>query len=227
MAVTEQKLQPKGQPQLVMIGVTPRCSDEPAMSVRSGTGSVSRSRHGSRSSLWTASPSRVNERPAMVSSVAPALQRVDQLEHEGVAALAARDVVGVRERFVGHERDVRAADDGRHAVLADPLGDLVAGRRGRRGRGDAHEVRREQVVPVDGRELRAVDDDVVAGGLQAGADQRQAEARQERVGPHVQVGGGGFDQADLHAGSLSRGEGRRVAGAARRPCGTNGAVVRG
>ncbi len=156
---------------------------------------------------------------------ASALQRVDQLEHERVAALAARDVVGMSERFVGHEGDVRAADDGRHAVRADLLGDLVACRCGRGGRGDAHEVGREQVVPVDGRELRAVDDDVVAGGLQAGADQRQAEARQERVGPHVQMCGGGFDQADLHAGSLSR-EWRRIA-ARTRPCGTCGAVVRG
>ena len=113
--------------------------------------------------------------------------------------------------------------------VADARGDLVAGRRGRRGRGDADEVGREQVVPVDGRELRAVDDHVVAGRLEAGADERQAEARQERVGPHVQVGGGGFDQADLHAGSLSRGTGSAgpPARGAAGPCGTSGAVVRG
>ena len=154
---------------------------------------------------------------------APALERVDQLEHQGFAALAARDVVGVRERLVGHEGHVRPADDGGHAVFADARGDLVPRGSGRRGRGDADEVGGEQVVPVDGRELRAVDDDVVAGRLEAGADERQAESRQERVGPHVQVCRGGFDQTDLHAGSLScgNGEARPAARGAAGQCGTS------
>ena len=169
------------------------------------------------------SPAREREAGDGVQ-LAPALQSVDQLEHQGVAALAARHVVGVLESLVGHEGHVRPADDDRQAALADARGDLVAGRRGRGGRGDAHEVRRQQVVPVDGRELRAVDDHVVAGGLQARADERQAEARQERVGPHVQVGGSGFDQTDLHARTLSRAvaAARSTAWGAESACGDDG-----
>ncbi len=56
MAVTEQKLQSNGQPQLVMMGVW-RMRSLPLMRVRSAKGSASRSATGGRSGLWrTVSP---------------------------------------------------------------------------------------------------------------------------------------------------------------------------
>ncbi len=67
MAVTEQKVQSKGQPQLVMIGIVESFS-LPTSRRRSGNGRSSRSARASRGGLCTATPSRVNERPAMVSS---------------------------------------------------------------------------------------------------------------------------------------------------------------
>ena len=71
IAVTEQKLQAKGQPQLVMMGIVVSFS-LPTNRRRSGKGSSSRSVSRSRSGLCTALPSRLNERPPMVLQLAGA-----------------------------------------------------------------------------------------------------------------------------------------------------------
>ena len=60
----------------------------------------------------------------MVSSRAFAPEGFDELEHQGVAALPARDIVGVRECFVGHESDVRAAHDRRARRAARSRSDI-------------------------------------------------------------------------------------------------------
>ena len=73
IAVTEQKLQAKGQPQLVMMGIVVSFS-LPTSRLRSGNGRVSRSVQRSRSGLCTASPSRWNERPPTVLELARAVQ---------------------------------------------------------------------------------------------------------------------------------------------------------
>ena len=67
IAVTEQKVQSNGQPQLVMIG-TVLILSLPTSRRRSGNGSSSRSASAARGGLCTATPSRLNERPAMLSS---------------------------------------------------------------------------------------------------------------------------------------------------------------
>ena len=93
--------------------------------------------------------------------LAVAAQRLDELGHELFAALAASDVVDVVERLVGHEGDMRAADHHRDTLGAQPVGDLV-GCNGRTGGGaQPHEVATGDVVPVDGRQLGTVDENVV------------------------------------------------------------------
>ena len=135
--------------------------------------------------------------PEDALELALAAERLEQFQHEAVAALAAGDVVGVRHGVVRHEGRVRAADD--HGESGGPqlVRQRVGGRRRRGGRRDADEVGRGDVVAVDGRRLRGVDQHVVAGGLERRADERQAEARIEAVGEDVDAGRRRFDEADL------------------------------
>ena len=106
--------------------------------------------------------------------LAVAAQRLDELGHELLAALAASDVVAVLERLVGHEGDMRAADDHRDTACAQPVGDLV-GRDGRTGGGaQPDELAAGDVVPVDGRQLGTVDEDVVTLCRKRRGDDRQA-----------------------------------------------------
>ena len=134
--------------------------------------------------------------------LALAAERLEELQHEAVAALPAGDVVGVGHGVVGHEAGVGAADD--HGEPGGPqlIRQRVGGRRRRGGRRDADEVGRGDVAAVDGRRLGGVDAHVVARGLERGADQGQAEARIEAVGEDVDAGRGRFDEADLQGASL-------------------------
>ena len=120
-------------------------------------------------------------------------------EHDLLAAFSAGHVVGVLERLVGHERHVRAADDHGDAARAQTVGELIGS--GRRGRGarDADQIGAVHVFPVDGRHLRAIDEHVVAVPLEGRGDDRQAEARQQDLGPDVHPGWFWLDKTDFHA----------------------------
>jgi len=107
--------------------------------------------------------------------VTEAVESGDELEHELLTAFAASDVVGVLQRLVGHEGDVRAADDHAYAASTQTIGHAVGGRRRGRRRGEPDEAGAVDVVPVDRRQLRRVDEHVVTGGGQRRADDRQAQ----------------------------------------------------
>ena len=102
-------------------------------------------------------------------------QSLDQLRHELLAALAASNVVGVRERFVGHERDVRTADDRRDPALAQRVGEVVRLGDRRRGGGEADEVGVVHVVPINWFQIGHVYGDVVALLFEHRTDHRQTE----------------------------------------------------
>ena len=125
-------------------------------------------------------------------------QRLDQLEHEFVATLAARHVGGVLQALVGPDGHVRPADDHRDAGGPELVGHRVGGRRGGGGRREADEVRAQHVVPVDRSEHLAVDADVVTGGGHGGADHGEAEPRVLPRGHEVHARRFGLDEADLH-----------------------------
>ena len=111
-------------------------------SVRSGNGSVSRSAQRSCSSLCTVAPVAAERKAGDRLELALALQGLHELEHDRLAALAAGHEVGVLQRLVGHEGDVRAADDHGDATPPQTVGDRVGGRRGRRRAGEARRARR-------------------------------------------------------------------------------------
>ena len=149
-------------------------------------------------------PVAPKRQPEDALELALAAERLEQFQHEAVAALAAGDVVGVGHGVVRHEGRVRAADDHRESGGPQLIRQRVGGRRRRGGRRDPDEVGRGDVVAVDGRGLRAVDQHVVAGGLERRTDQRQTEPRIEAVGEDVDAGRRRFDQADLEASRASR-----------------------
>ena len=152
----------------------------------------------SRGGLCTATAVAREREAGDALELAVAGQRLDELEHELLAALAAGDVVDVLEGLVGHERDVGAADDDGDALGPELVGEAV-GRGRRRGRaGEADEVRAADVVPVDGREGRVVDEHVVAVLLERRGDDRQSQAGEQDLRVHVHPGGLGLDEADLH-----------------------------
>ena len=144
--------------------------------------------------------------PADALQLALARERLDQLQHEALAAFAARHVVGVRQGVLGHEGRVRAADDHRQTGGPEVVGQGVGRRRGGRRRRDADEVGLGEVDSVDRSRLGAVDAHVVAGGFEGRADEGQAEPRVERVGEDVDAGRRRLDEADLQCGSF-RGRG--------------------
>ena len=127
IAVTEQKVQSKGQPQLVMIGIVVQlvAADEQAQVrerqfVEVGERLARRVVHGD--------PVALERQAGDAVQLAVAGQRLDELEHELLAALAAGHVVHVLQRLVGHEGDVRPADDDRDAAPVQVLGEPVGGR---------------------------------------------------------------------------------------------------
>ena len=123
-----------------------------------------------------------------------AAQRLDELEHELLAALAAGHVVRVLQRLVGHEGDVGAADDDGDAVGADVVGELVARGRRRGGGRDADEVGRVHVVPVDGSDLRDVDGHVVAVLAEAAPMAGRPRRGSMHLAEDVHAGGFGLER---------------------------------
>ena len=197
IAVTEQKVQSKGQPQLVMIGMVVSRS-LPTSRRRSGNGSSSRSARASRGRIVHREAVALERQAGDGVELAVAGQRLDELEHQLFAALAAGHVVHVLQRLVGHEGDVRPADDDGDALAVEVLGEPV-GRRRRGGRArEADQVGRVDVVPVDGRHGGVVDEHVVPVRLEGGGDDGQPEAGEKDLGPDVHPGRFGLDQADLH-----------------------------
>ena len=134
--------------------------------------------------------------------LAAAAERLRELGHDDLAGLAAGHVVGVLQGLVGHEGDVRAADDDGDAAPAQVVADAVRLGDGGGGAGDADEVGRVHVGPVDRRQLRVEDTHVVPRLHERRADHRQPEAHEVRLGPEMTTGGDGFDQADLHTGRV-------------------------
>jgi len=118
--------------------------------------------------------------PGDVGKAAAALQGVNQLDDRGVA-FAAHDEIGVGDSLIGQEGDVRPAEHHPHPRLAQPVGHLVGRGRGRGGRGEADQVCREQVVPIDRGEGLDIDAHVVTALGQDRADLGQAEPGQQRV----------------------------------------------
>ena len=138
-------------------------------------------------------------------------QRLGELGHDHLAALAAGDVVRVLERLVRHEGHVRAADDDGDASPAQLVGDAVRLGDRRGGAGDADEVGAEHVRPVDRRQLRVEDAHIVARLNERGADHGQSKPDEVRLRPEMTARRDGLYQADLHGGGvLVRGGSVRV-----------------
>ena len=117
--------------------------------------------------------------------LAVAGQRLGELDHDDLAALAASDVVGVLERLVHHEGHVRPTDGDGDASPAQLVGDAVRLGDRRCGAREADEVGAEHVGPVDRRQLRVEDPHVVAGLNERGADHGQAKPDEVRLRPEV------------------------------------------
>ena len=132
-----------------------------------------------------------------VGQVGAALQRVHQFQQRHLP-LPAHDEVAVVQCLVGQKGDVRAADDGRDAQVAHAPGHLVGRWRGCGGGGEAHQAGLRDVGPVNRGQRFDVDAHIVAALGQQPAQQRQAQAREERPVEYVQPWSLGFDQSDLH-----------------------------
>ena len=99
--------------------------------------------------------------------------------------LAPHHIVTIVQRLVGQKGNVRPANHGRHARLTHRRRQRIGDRDGGGGGRKAHQVGAQHVIPIDGRQVLHIDSHVVSFVRQQATDQRQPQARQERLVEHA------------------------------------------